>query len=164
MEDFDPTEIIEAVERIRDAFNRAAEADSGAATPYFQRLARSMEKLKEIESDPSLLDSQDPMRLVMRMLPLVMDVRTTTQRLQQLAATDPKAAATLKTLRDEVQLELQTTLPKLGGLIGNLPKFPGMPDLGDFNRPQPPRPAPEAPKPAPAPKPKRKKGGDDYKL
>lgn len=170
MEDFDPQEIIEAVERIREAFNRAAENDSGAATPYFQRLAKALERLKQIENDPSMLDidpqrPQDIMRLMMTFMPLVQDVRNSGKRIQELAQTDDKAAATLNALRQEVQAETQQLLPKLGGLLGNLPKFPGMPDLGDFNRDaEQPKPKPEA-KPQPKqPRPPRRKGGGNYDL
>jgi hypothetical protein len=169
---FDPQELLNAVERIRDAFNRAAEADSGSATQLFKKLARSVNTLHEAAADPAL--AQNPKAAAFRLLPAIMDLQFTASRIEKEAQQNPLAAATLQTLVADVEHEVQSILPMIEGILPSLglPKIPGL-DLEDLlKRPAPkadPKPESQAPKPAakpqPAPKPRKpKKSNDDFTL
>lgn len=148
---FDPEEILKAVERIREAFNRAAEAESGTTT--FKKLSKKIDALIAQSMDPSNQDA-DPKKLMMKMLPQVMDLQMTMQQLKREAETNPAVKAVLTDLARDIQEEVKTLLPLLGNNIPGIPGLPKIPGM-DFGLPKEP-PTPPAPR---APKPPRKPGG-----
>lgn len=151
---FDPEEILKAVERIREAFNRAAEADSGSAQRTFKKLSSKIDALITQSMDPRNQDA-DPKKMMMKMLPQIMDLQMTMSQLKREAQSNPLAANVLADLARDIQDEVKTLLPMLGNIPGipGLPKLPGM----DFGQPKDTPKNPPAP-PAP-PKPPRKPGG-----
>lgn len=151
---FDPEEILKAVERIREAFNRAAEADSGSAQRTFKKLSSKIDALITQSMDPRNQDA-DPKKMMMKMLPQIMDLQMTMSQLKREAQSNPLAANVLVDLARDIQDEVKTLLPMLGNIPGipGLPKLPGM----DFGQPKDTPKNPPAP-PA-APKPPRKPGG-----
>ncbi len=151
---FDPEEILKAVERIREAFNRAAEADSGSAQRTFKKLSSKIDALITQSMDPRNQDA-DPKKMMMKMLPQIMDLQMTMSQLKREAQSNPLAANVLADLARDIQDEVKTLLPMLGNIPGipGLPKLPGM----DFGQPKDTPKNPPAP-PA-APKPPRKPGG-----
>lgn len=156
---FDPEEILKAVERIREAFNRAAEADSGSAQRSFQKLAGKIDNLIAQSMDPRNQDS-DPKKMMMKMLPQIMDLQMTMSQLKREAQSNPAAATVLADLARDIQDEMKSLLPLLGNIPGipGMPKFPGM----DFGQPKQP-PAPPKPPAPPARKPP-KDNGDGFKF
>lgn len=156
----DPEEIFQAIERMRDAFNRAAEADSGNAQRLFKKLSTKVEGLLDQAMDPRNQD-MDPQKLFMKMLPSVMDLQMTMSQLKREAQNNPAAAGVLAQLAQDIQAEAKALLPLLGnlpGIGGALPggfKLPGM-DFGQPKEPQEPKNPPAPPKPG---KPPRKPGG-----
>lgn len=150
---FDPEEILKAVERIREAFNRAAEADSGASQRTFKKLASKIDGLIAQSMDPRNQDA-DPKKMMMKMLPQIMDLQMTMSQIKREAQNNPAAATVLADLARDIQDEIKTLLPMLGNIPGipGLPKLPGM----DFGQPKD---EPKKPTPPAAPKPPRKPGG-----
>lgn len=150
---FDPEEILKAVERIREAFNRAAEADSGSAQRTFKKLSSKIDALITQSMDPRNQDA-DPKKMMMKMLPQIMDLQMTMSQLKREAQNNPAAAGVLADLVRDIQDEVKTLLPMLGNIPGipGLPKLPGM----DFGQPKD---EPKNPPAPPAPKPPRKPGG-----
>ncbi len=143
--DFDPEEILQIVERIRDAFNRAAEADTGSSQAVFKKVAAGVDRLFVQATDPSN-QGQDPQKLFMKFLPSIMQLQMAASQLKREVQNNPLAAQAYADLQSEVQEEAKALLPLLGK-FGNLPGFPKLPgmDFGQNNPPQEP-PAPPAPK------------------
>lgn len=156
---FDPEEILKAVERIREAFNRAAEADSGSSQRSFKKLAGKIDNLIAQSMDPRNQDS-DPKKMMMKMLPQIMDLQMTMSQLKREAQSNPAAATVLADLARDIQDEMKSLLPMLGNIPGipGMPKFPGM----DFGQPKQP-PVPPKP-PAPPARQPPKDNGDGFKF
>jgi hypothetical protein len=146
---FDPEELFN---RLRDVFNRAAEADSGTAQPLFQKLADKVDRLYKQATDPAN-QNLDRQKMMFKMAPLIMDLQLTMKQIEAEVKRNPQAAEVLAQLSSDMQQELKALMGNIPGLPG-LPKLPGM----DFGQPREPK-APPAP---PAPKrdtPPRKPGG-----
>ncbi len=88
---FDPEEILKAVERIREAFNRAAEADSGSAQRTFKKLSSKIDALITQSMDPRNQDA-DPKKMMMKMLPQIMDLQMTMSQLKREAQSAKQSA------------------------------------------------------------------------
>lgn len=164
---FDPEDILKAVERMREAFNRAAEADSGSAQRLFQKLSSKIDNLFDQAMDPRNQDLE-PKKMVMKMLPSVMELQMTMSQIKREAQSNAQAAEVLDQLSREIQDEAKVLLPMLGnlpGIIGGLPggfKLPGM-DFGQPKEPPQTPPAPPSP-PKKSPRPPRKPGSDGFKF
>lgn len=156
---FDPEEILKAVERIREAFNRAAEADSGNAQRLFEKLATRMDALITQGLDPRN-QNMDRRKILLKMLPSLMEVKAITAQLQREIQTNSDAAAVLEQLLHDIQEEAKTVLP----LLGNLPNIPGLPKLPgmDFGQPKQPPQEPPAPPVKKPDAPPRKRGGGKF--
>ena len=151
---FDPEEILKAVERIREAFNRAAEADSGSAQRTFKKLSSKIDALITQSMDPRNQDA-DPKKMMMKMLPQIMDLQMTMSQLKREAQSNPLAANVLADLARDIQDEVKTLLP----MLGNIPGIPGLPKLPGMDFGQPKDTPKNPPEPPAAPKPPRKPGG-----
>lgn len=155
----DPHQLQQALYRIKDAFQRAAEAETGAAQPLFQNLSdkfnTAVDSLNEIEMDEQNLD---PIKLVMKIGPMVMDLQRTQKRLIDEAGKNPAAAEALRELQETMQEEMK-------GLMSGI-SFGGQNPFGTSGDSDNDNIEPPAPKPAQKPKfPKPPKPGKgDFKL
>lgn len=127
----DPNQVFETLERLKDAFARAASVDTGSAQPLFQKLSDSFGKAVDAAIDlqknnPGL----PPQQAMMQLMPTLMQVQTSVQRIEQAARTNPDAAQTLQELKGELQTEMRA-------LMGGMPGFPG---AGPKQPPAPPKP------------------------
>lgn len=151
---FNPDDAKRVIEYVRDAFNRAAQADSGASQRTFKKMASSIEGLS------NMLEKSNGRSLDPRMIFMLMDLQKTATQLKEEVQNNPQAAAVFKQLMSEIQDDLKDVLPGLGNLppIPGLPKLPGM----DFGLPKnPPKPpTPPAPKGGKPPR----KPGDGFKF
>ncbi|MDE1151424.1 MAG: hypothetical protein PW788_02710 [Micavibrio sp.] len=157
----DPDKALQALDNIKAAFAKAAAADTGAAQPLFQSLSDKFNKLLDDIIDIASNDpNPNPQKIMFKMMPVIMSVQMTAQKLQQAAQNDPRVGETLQELAGTVRSEIQALIPG-GGSIG----FPGgfnLPGADNSNQPA----APQQPKkpslpPAPRfPKPKKPGGGD----
>lgn len=140
----DPEKAFNAFENIKRAFQDAASADTGAAQPLFQKLSDTFNKLVDDVMDMAATDpNPSPSKIMMKMMPVILDVQRTGTKLQQLAQTDERVAETMEKLARTIQSEVQNILP-----AGGLPGF-GLPGgLSGGDLPKPPKP----PKPPVPPK------------
>lgn len=132
--------------RIKDAFNDAAQADTGAAQPLFQSLR---DKFEKVIDDGMELSAQNPNpnQIMRSLMPVMMELQKTVLQLQRMAQTDPRVANALSNLEDTIRNEVQT-------LMGGLPGVPGLgKSKGNDNTP------PKPPKPS-LPKPKKPGNGN----
>ncbi|MDP2206387.1 MAG: hypothetical protein Q8K65_08780 [Alphaproteobacteria bacterium] len=134
----DPKDVMDAMERLKDVFARAANADTGSAQPLFQKLSDSFNNaidaaLKLQKSNPNM----NPQQAMMQLMPTLMQVQTSMQRLEQAARTNPDAAEALQELKGDLQNEMRA-------LMGGMPGFPG---AGPKQPPKPPVTPPKPPKP-----------------
>ena len=145
---FDPEELFN---RLRDVFNRAAEADSGTAQPLFQKLADKVDRLYKQATDPAN-QNLDRQKMMFKMAPLIMDLQLTMKQIEAEVKRNPQAAEVLAQLSSDMQQELKA-------LMGNIPGLPGLPQGHGDRRPRPHR----APRPARgrARLPRRGLGGGD---
>lgn len=157
---FDPQELFDAMEGIRAAFNRAADADSGTATPLFRQVARTINKVLDEANNPDNAD-QDPKKAMMKLFPDVMALQFALSRIRAELPRNPAAAATFVTLQEDLKVELEKLKNLVPGVIDALRNLPGFPSLPDFDLGKPK--SSEPPKPAPKPAPKKKpKDSDDF--
>ncbi|MDY0008864.1 MAG: hypothetical protein RBS08_04090 [Bdellovibrionales bacterium] len=135
----DPNDVIETMQRLKDAFAKAASANTGSAQPLFQTLSDSFAKAVD-----AALDLQQnnpgikPQQAMMQLMPTLMQVQGAVQRLEQAARTNPAAAEALSELKNDMQTEMR-------GLLGGMPGFPGAGQKPPSVPPKPPK--PPAPKP-----------------
>lgn len=128
----DPKDVMEAMERLKDVFSKAAQADTGSAQPLFQKLSDSFNKAVDAALDlqknnPGL----PPQQAMMQLMPTLVQVQTSVQRIEQAAHTNPDAAQALQELKGDLQNEMRA-------LMGGLPGFPGA--AKPKQPPQPPKP------------------------
>lgn len=136
----DPNEVIETLNRLKDAFAKAAAAPTGSAQPLFQTLSDSF--AKAVDAAQNLQQNNPgikPQQAMMQLMPTLMQVQGAVQRLEQAARTNPAAAEALSELKEDMQTEMR-------GLMGGMPGFPG----AGAKPPVPPKP----PKPPAPPKPR----------
>ena len=119
----DPDEIFQIVERVREAFNRAADNSTGNAQRLFQRLNDKVQKLYTQATDPNNA-GRDPQKQIMSMLPAMFEVQMIMSQIKREAERDPAVLQTLQTLAQEVQDEAKTLLPLIAQIIPNLPGLP----------------------------------------
>jgi len=159
----DPDKALQALDNIKAAFAKAAAADTGAAQPLFQSLSDKFNKLVDDVIDIASNDpNPNPQKIMFKMMPVIMSVQMTAQKLQQAAQNDPRVGETLQELADAVKTEVQNLIP--GGGLG----FPGgfgggfnLPGSADNNNQPPQQPKKPNLPPAPKfPKPKKPNGGD----
>lgn len=153
----DPDKILESFERVKEAFARAAEADTGSAKRHFVRLSDKFNNLVEQGMKLSTQDL-DPKKLTLRLMPTVMDLQMTLSAIKREAQNNPAAAAAINELEDTMRQEITTLMSALDGIPG-LPKIPGL----KFP-PQAPKAPPAPPANSNKPAPKKKPGGGDFKL
>jgi hypothetical protein len=128
----DPNDILEALERLKDVFARAASADTGSAQPLFQKLSDTFNKAVDAATDLQENNpDMHPQQAMMQLMPMLMQVQTSVQRLEQAARTNPAAAQALQELKGDLQNETRS-------LMGGLPGFPGT--AAPKQPPRPPRP------------------------
>ena len=127
----DPDKALKAFDNIKEAFAKAASADTGKAQPLFQSLSdkfnKMMDDIIEIASnDPN----PNPQKIMFKMMPVMISVQQTATQLQRLAQTDSRVADTMAELQDSIKTEIQALIP--GGLPGGF----NLPGAGNSNRPQ----------------------------
>ncbi len=158
----DPEKIEQAVYRLKDAFQRAADAETGAAQPSFQRLSDAFNKL--IDDSQSIdLDGGDPMKAIMKLMPTIMDFQSSMSKVRRAGQTNPAAAEAMRELEETLKEEGKGIMDMIGGSLGGLGGFgfPGsQPNAQDNDDDDiaPPVKKPEAPKRP------RKPGNGDFKL
>lgn len=133
----DPDAVKEAMNRLKDVFAKAAAADTGSAQPLFQKLSDSFNNAVDAALD--LQDKNpgmDPRQAMMQLMPTLMQVQSSMNRLQQAARTNPQAADALQELMTDMRSEMSA-------LLGGMPGFPGQ---GPATPPKPPTP-PKGPAP-----------------
>jgi hypothetical protein len=163
----DPDKIMQVLDNMKAAFQKAADADTGAAQPLFQSLSDTFNKVIEdgmnlAASDPNA----NPNKIIRQLMPVMLELQGTIGQLQSHAAKDPRVMQAMDELQESLKTEVMSLLSDLGGGIPGL-GFPGLPGgFGTKNRPTfddtpPAPPAPPRPsKPAPKLKPKPKKPGN----
>lgn len=134
----DPDKVLESIVNLKDAFLRAADAETGRAKPMFESLSDKFNKLIDDSMDAaSTSQSMDPNKIMMKMMPAMMEIQGAVNSIRREAAQNPAAAQTLQALEDDIRTEISSIM---GGAI------PGMPSIK--NTPKPPKPpAPKGPKP-----------------
>ena len=170
----DPEKVLQALDDLKAAFQRAADADTGAAQPLFQSLSDTFNKVIEDGMNAAASDpNPNPGKIMRQMMPVMLELKTTLEQIQRLAQKDPRVQEAMDDLSGTIQKSvtdlLGGSLPGIGGL-GFPGGFPGGLPGGNpgKNRPtfdEDAPPAPKAPKPPlpPAPKIKpRKPGNGDF--
>ncbi len=149
----DPDDVLKSMERLKDIFDKAANADTGSAQPLFQKLRDGFNKAAD---DALRLQNSgaeiDPRQAMMQMMPALMQIKSTVVRIQQAARSNPAAAEALQEMMSDMRAEISS-------LMGGMPGFPG---AGPSTPPKPP--APPAPPKGPAPKPRGPGRGGTYDL
>ncbi len=171
----DPEKVLQALDNLKAAFQKAADADTGAAQPLFQTLS---DKFNQVIDDGMNLAASDPNpnpnKIMMKLMPVMLELKRTLEKIQTLAQSDDKVADTMQELGQSIQDELKSimggSLPGIGGmgfpggfgggLPGGLPKNRPTFD-NDDEPPAPPAPKPKIPKIQPKPK---KPGNGDFDL
>lgn len=132
----DPDKVIEAMEKLTEAFERAAAADTGAHQPLFQQLSDTFNEVTERAMDMGA--SQMPPEVILQQLtPVILQMQFAVEQIKSVARSNPAIADTLQTLESDIQ-------DAMSGLIPGLGKAP--------KKPQPPKP----------PKPPRRGGGQTF--
>lgn len=139
----DPDDVLKAMERLKEIFDKAADANTGSAQPLFQKLRDSFNKAAD---DAMKLQNSgeelDPRQAMMKMMPALMQIQSNVVRIQQAARTNPAAAEALQEMMNDMRTEISS-------LMGGMPGFPG---AGPSTPPTPPK--PPAPPKGPAPRPR----------
>jgi hypothetical protein len=132
----DPDQVLESLDRLKDAFQRAASAETGNAKPLFVNLSNSFNKtINDVMDMAAKTTNPDPNKIMMQMMPAMMQLQNSVNQLRREAATNPAAAQTLQQLESDIREEVSNLM---GGSI------PGMPSI---KRTPPKPPAPKGPKP-----------------
>lgn len=157
----DPEKVLQALDNLKAAFQKAADADTGAAQPLFQNLS---DKFNQVIDDGMNLAASDPNpnpnKIMMKLMPVMLELKTTLEKIQRLAQTDSRVADTMEELGQTIQGEVQN-------IMGGIPGIGGFGMGGPFGAPKN-RPTfdqddtpPAPPKPRiPKIQPKPKKPGD----
>ncbi|TAL39618.1 MAG: hypothetical protein EPN97_02015 [Alphaproteobacteria bacterium] len=160
----DPEKVLQALDNLKAAFQKAADADTGAAQPLFQTLS---DKFNQVIDDGMNLAASDPNpnpnKIMMKLMPVMLELKKTLEKIQTLAATDSRVADAMQDLGESIQKEVTN-------IMGGIPGM-GFPGAGGFggpkNRPtfdqddKPPvPPKPPIPKIQPRKTPKKPGNGD----
>lgn len=144
----DPENAFKAMEKLKEAFNRAADANTGRAQPLFEKLADNFTKI--IDDSIDLAEKSggrppSPKELQEKLMPAIMSVQSSLQKIAREAQSNPAAAAALMQLQKDMQEAMKLMMGK-GPSNGN----------GGAVKPSKPNPpGPNGPKKSPP-----KKGGD----
>lgn len=132
----DPDKVLESLGRLKDAFLRAADAETGRAKPLFESLSDTFNKTIDDAMDMASRNTNpDPNKIMMQMMPAMMQLQNAVNQLRREASTNPAAAKTLQQLESDIREEVSNMM---GGAI------PGMPSI---KKTPPKPPAPKGPKP-----------------
>lgn len=135
----DPDKVLESIGNLKDAFLRAADAETGSAKPLFESLSDKFNSVIEKSMDlASTTEKPDPNKLMMQMMPAMMEIQNTVNKIRREAGNNPAAADALRQLEDDIRTEVSNMLG------GSLPGIPGMPSI---KKTPPKPPAPKGPKP-----------------
>jgi hypothetical protein len=160
----DPEKVLQALDNLKAAFQKAADADTGAAQPLFQTLS---DKFNQVIDDGMNLAASDPNpnpnKIMMKLMPVMLELKKTLEKIQTIAQTDSRVADAMQDLGESIQKEVTN-------IMGGIPGI-GFPGAGGFggpkNRPtfdqddQPPAPPkPPIPKIQPRKTPKKPGNGD----
>jgi len=148
----DPDKFLKSIEGVKAAFNKAAEADT-AAQPLFEKLSTTFNKLLDGSMEMELRSKNDILPAVLKMLPAMIEMRSTITTIQKQYANDPAVGSVMADLADEIKAAtdpIKDEMRKMMPGIPGLPKFPS--DDAQDDRPQPPKP--------PQRKPRKPKDGD----
>lgn len=161
----DPEKVLQALDNLKAAFQKAADADTGAAQPLFQTLS---DKFNQVIDDGMNLAASDPNpnpnKIMMKLMPVMLELKKTLEKIQTLAASDNRVADAMQDLGESIQKEVTN-------IMGGIPGI-GFPGAGGFggpkNRPtfdqddEPPAapPKPPIPKIQPRKTPKKPGNGD----
>lgn len=142
----DPEKALQAVERIKEAFNKAAEADTGVSQPLFQKLSDNFTNLldKAQNADPEA----DIKETIFDLLPSVGKLQSAFSAVEARSKSDPSVAQALGELRGTMQQEMKNMLPAgLDNILGALGGFGGFPSFGKGDdKPSTPKPGKKAQK------------------
>ncbi|MEZ0226519.1 MAG: hypothetical protein ACAH83_18325 [Alphaproteobacteria bacterium] len=160
----DPEKVLQALDNLKAAFQKAADADTGAAQPLFQTLS---DKFNQVIDDGMNLAASDPNpnpnKIMMKLMPVMLELKKTLEKIQTIAATDSRVADAMEELGQSIQKEVTN-------IMGGIPGV-GFPGAGGFggpkNRPTfdqddapPAPPKPPIPKIQPRKTPKKPGNGD----
>lgn len=135
----DPDKVLESIGNLKDAFLRAADAETGSAKPLFESLSDRFNSVIEKSMDlASQSEKPDPNKMMMQMMPAMMEIQTTVNKIRRDAGNNPAAAETLRQLEEDIRTEVSNML---GGAL------PGMPGIPSIKKAPPKPPAPKGPKP-----------------
>lgn len=163
----DPEKVLQALDNLKAAFQKAADADTGAAQPLFQNLS---DKFNKVIDDGMNLAASDPNpnpnKIMMKLMPVMLELKTTLEKIQRIAQTDDKVADTMAELGNSIQTEVQNIMGGIPGIGGANPfgapkNRPTFDNDNDDTPPAPSQPKPKAPKIQPKPK---KPGNGDFDL
>lgn len=163
----DPEKVLQALDNLKAAFQKAADADTGAAQPLFQNLS---DKFNQVIDDGMNLAASDPNpnpnKIMMKLMPVMLELKKTLEQIQRIAQTDSRVEGTMAELGESIQKEVQSIMGGLPGIPGM--GFPGGGLGGPKNRPTfdqddtpPTPPKPRIPKIQPKPK---KPGNGDFEF
>lgn len=145
----DPEKALQAVERIKEAFNKAAEADTGVSQPLFQKLADNFTNVldKAQQADPQA----DMKETIFDLIPSFMKLQSAFSAVEARSKTDPSVAQALGELKGTMQQEMKNMMPAgLDNILGGLGGLGGFPGLGGSDdkpaAPKPPKKSPRKPK------------------
>jgi hypothetical protein len=135
----DPEKVLESIGNLKDAFLRAADAETGSAKPLFESLSDKFNSVIEKSMDLAATSQKpDPNKLMMQMMPAMMEIQRTVEKIRREASSNAAAAQTLSQLEDDIRTEISNIMG------GSLPGIPGMPSI---KKTPPKPPASKGPKP-----------------
>jgi hypothetical protein len=135
----DPEKVLESIGNLKDAFLRAADAETGSAKPLFESLSDKFNSVIEKSMDLAATSQKpDPNKLMMQMMPAMMEIQRTVEKIRREASSNAAAAQTLSQLEDDIRTEISNIMG------GSLPGIPGMPSI---KKTPPKPPAPKGPTP-----------------
>jgi hypothetical protein len=160
----DPEKVLQALDNLKAAFQKAADADTGAAQPLFQTLS---DKFNQVIDDGMNLAASDPNpnpnKIMMKLMPVMLELKKTLEKIQTIAQTDSRVADAMQDLGESIQKEVTN-------IMGGIPGI-GFPGAGGFGAPKnrptfdqddtpPAPPKPPIPKIQPRKTPKKPGNGD----
>jgi hypothetical protein len=149
----DPEKVMEALARLKDVFQQAADDSRGAAKPLFEKLSdtfnRTIDKTMDIAQKQQ--GAPDMRSVMMSLTPALIEFQSTVTKIQKLARTDADAAESLRIMEAAFRQEIESLLGgNFGGPAPSLPPVtskppapprtpaikiirPKKPDEGDFD-------------------------------
>jgi hypothetical protein len=115
----DPYQLQQSLYRLQDAFQRAADADTGSAKPHFQSLSdqfsKAVETISQLEAAPQDLGSM--IKLAGTISSLMKNLGPATAALRQEVAQNPAAKQAMQEMDHAMKEEMQALVSQMFGNV-----------------------------------------------